>query len=99
MGIDGGKVEFTVVIQHIKLKAMRIRISIHYKSVSLGMINVGIGGVGVGRCTVKSKLLPLGAVDDWLCYCPQPLAYSNSASSHLQHLGALLLTILNTATK
>ena len=34
MGIDGGKVEFTVVIQHIKLNAMRIRISIHYKSVS-----------------------------------------------------------------
>ena len=45
------------------------------------------------------KLLPLGAVDDLMHYCTQPKALCNSASGRPWHLGAIVLTILQTGMK
>ena len=46
-------------------------------------------------CSVV-KLLPLGAVDDLMHYCTRPSASCYSASDRPQHVGVIVLTILQT---
>ena len=53
----------------------------------------------INRTTLLFVLLPLGAVDNLMHYYTRPLASCNSALGRPQHLGAIILTILQAGMK